>query len=90
MCSENVPLFRDPMARHPRQDALADYVQGRREIDALAESGPQSTGIHPQYVTRLVSQLAAEDAVFTATWVRPSPGPCATCSLQANVDSSVR
>jgi pyruvate dehydrogenase (quinone) len=31
----------------------------------LAESGPNSNVIHPQYVTRLVSELAAEDAIFT-------------------------
>ena len=45
--------------------ALADYAKARRDLDALAESGPNSTIIHPQYVTRLVSELAAEDAVFT-------------------------
>ena len=45
--------------------AVADYAKARRDLDALAESGPNSTIIHPQYVTRLVSELAAEDAVFT-------------------------
>ena len=46
-------------------DALADYKQARKNLDALAESGPNSDTIHPQYVTRLVSELAADDAVFT-------------------------
>jgi pyruvate dehydrogenase (quinone) len=46
-------------------DALADYRAARRDLDALAESRPHSTQIHPQYVTRLVSQLAAADAIFT-------------------------
>ncbi|MEA2756898.1 MAG: hypothetical protein QOJ54_3187 [Aliidongia sp.] len=46
-------------------DALADYGKARRSLDALAESGPNSNIIHPQYVTRLVSELAAEDAIFT-------------------------
>ena len=45
--------------------ALADYKQARKNLDALAESGPDSNTIHPQYVTRLVSELAADDAVFT-------------------------
>jgi pyruvate dehydrogenase (quinone) len=45
--------------------ALADYVKARRNLDELAESKPHSTQIHPQYVTRLVSELAAEDAIFT-------------------------
>ena len=35
------------------------------DLDALAESGPNSSTIHPQYVTRLVSELAADDAIFT-------------------------
>jgi pyruvate dehydrogenase (quinone) len=46
-------------------DALADYKKARRDLDALAESGPNSKQIHPQYVTRLVSELAADDAIFT-------------------------
>jgi pyruvate dehydrogenase (quinone) len=46
-------------------DALADYTKARRDLDNLAESGPNSKVIHPQYVTRLASELAAEDAIFT-------------------------
>jgi pyruvate dehydrogenase (quinone) len=45
--------------------ALADYDSTRKDLDSLAESGPNSTIIHPQYVSRLVSELAAEDAIFT-------------------------
>jgi pyruvate dehydrogenase (quinone) len=46
-------------------DALIDYKKARKALDSLAESGPNSDIIHPQYVTRLVSELAADDAVFT-------------------------
>jgi pyruvate dehydrogenase (quinone) len=46
-------------------DALADYKKARKDLDALAESGPNSITIHPQYVTRLISELAADDAIFT-------------------------
>ncbi len=45
--------------------ALADYARARRDLDSLAESSPDSKLIHPQYVTRVVSELAAEDAIFT-------------------------
>jgi pyruvate dehydrogenase (quinone) len=45
--------------------ALADYRRARGDLDSLAESGPGSSVIHPQYVSRLVSELAAEDAIFT-------------------------
>jgi pyruvate dehydrogenase (quinone) len=44
--------------------ALTHYKKARQGLDALAESGPHSTAIHPQYVTRLVSELATDDAVF--------------------------
>jgi len=46
-------------------EALADYRAARRDLDALAESQPHSTQIHPQYVTKVVSKLAARDAIFT-------------------------
>jgi pyruvate dehydrogenase (quinone) len=46
-------------------DALHDYAKAGRDLDALAESGPYSSIIHPQYVMRLVSQRAKDDAIFT-------------------------
>ncbi len=46
-------------------DALAHYKGARKDLDALAESRPHSTQIHPQYVTKVVSKLAAPDAIFT-------------------------
>ena len=46
-------------------DALADYKTARRHLDELAESNPNSHLIHPQYITRLVSELADDDAIFT-------------------------
>jgi pyruvate dehydrogenase (quinone) len=46
-------------------NALDDYRKARADLDALAESGPHSRQIHPQYVTRVVSELASDDAVFT-------------------------
>ncbi|MET0331517.1 MAG: ubiquinone-dependent pyruvate dehydrogenase [Dyella sp.] len=45
--------------------ALTHYRKARADLDALAESGPDSKLIHPQYVARLLSELASEDAVFT-------------------------
>jgi pyruvate dehydrogenase (quinone) len=46
-------------------DALDDYAKARAGLDALAESGPNSKLIHPQYVTRMVSELAEHDAIFS-------------------------
>lgn len=45
--------------------ALAHYKKAREGLDRLAEPRDGSKLIHPQYVTRLVSELAAEDAIFT-------------------------
>lgn len=43
--------------------ARAHYHEARRDLDALAEAG--SAAIHPQYLTRLLSEKATPDAVFT-------------------------
>lgn len=45
--------------------ALAHYKKARDGLDKLAEPKEGSKLIHPQYVTQLVSELAAEDAIFT-------------------------
>jgi pyruvate dehydrogenase (quinone) len=45
--------------------ALEDYSEARKSLDALAVTAPGSSTIHPQYVTRLVSELASEDAIFS-------------------------
>ena len=60
-----LPLLRDKSDETHLASALKDYAKARSDLDALAESGPNSSIIHPQYVTRLVSQLASEDAIFT-------------------------
>ena len=45
--------------------AKEDYTRARRDLDALAEVDAGTRSIHPQAVTRIVSELAAEDAIFT-------------------------
>jgi pyruvate dehydrogenase (quinone) len=45
--------------------ALAHYKKAREGLDELAEPRHGSELIHPQYVTRLVSELATDDAIFT-------------------------
>jgi pyruvate dehydrogenase (quinone) len=60
-----LPLIDEKPHSAHLENALADYRKARADLDALAESGPNSKQIHPQYVTRVVSELAAEDAVFT-------------------------
>jgi pyruvate dehydrogenase (quinone) len=45
--------------------ALAHYKKAREGLDELAEPRHGSDLIHPQYVTKLVSELANDDAIFT-------------------------
>jgi pyruvate dehydrogenase (quinone) len=44
---------------------VKDYKRARAGLDALAEQAPDSKIIHPQRVYKLVSEMAAEDAIFT-------------------------
>ena len=60
-----LPAIKEKTDSSHLDDALADYKKARKDLDALAESTPNSTIIHPQYVMRLVSELASDDAIFT-------------------------
>jgi pyruvate dehydrogenase (quinone) len=60
-----IPMIEEKSDDSHLNGALAHYKKTRRDLDALAESRPNSGTIHPQYVTRLVSELAADDAIFT-------------------------
>ena len=46
--------------------ALAHYRKAREGLDDLATPSAAGRPIHPQYLARRVSELAAEDAIFTA------------------------
>jgi len=45
--------------------AVAHYAKTRRSLDELAAGVPGRKPIHPQYLTRIVDELASPDAVFT-------------------------
>ena len=45
--------------------ALAHYKKAREDLDELADPRRGSNLIHPQYVTKLVSEVASDDAIFT-------------------------
>jgi len=60
-----LPLLHEHADSSHLNGALAHYDKTRRSLDELAESSPGSDRIHPQYVSRLVSELAADDAIFT-------------------------
>lgn len=45
--------------------SLDDYNRTRASLDDLATAGRPGSAIHPQYVAALVSEIAADDAIFT-------------------------
>jgi pyruvate dehydrogenase (quinone) len=45
--------------------SLEHYKKARKGLDELATDGAGKKPIHPQYIARVVDELAAKDAVFT-------------------------
>ena len=61
-----LPLL-EPKADSVHLDkALKHYAANRSGLDHLATGTPGRKPIHPQYVTRIVNELASPDAIFTA------------------------
>lgn len=47
-------------------NALKDYAAARKGLDDLATPSAPGRPIHPQYLTQWVSEIASDDAIFTA------------------------
>ena len=62
---ELVPLLEEKQDRKHLDACLEHYKNARQGLDDLAVGEPGRTPIHPQYVARIVDELAADDAVFT-------------------------
>lgn len=61
-----LPTLRERKDRGFLDSALSHYRKAREALDDLAAPSAAGRPIHPQYLARRVSDLAAEDAVFTA------------------------
>ncbi|WP_409201940.1 ubiquinone-dependent pyruvate dehydrogenase [Pseudomonas sp. SG20052] len=48
------------------ESSLKHYQKARQGLDDLAQPSAPGRPIHPQYLTRLLSELADDDAIFTA------------------------
>ena len=62
---ELTPLLEDKQDRKYLDTCLEHYKAARKGLDDLAVGEPGRTPIHPQYVAKVLNELAAEDAVFT-------------------------
>jgi pyruvate dehydrogenase (quinone) len=61
-----LPLLRAKTERRHLDNAIAHYKSAREGLDALAKGTPGRKPIHAQYLARIISEQAADDAVFTA------------------------
>jgi pyruvate dehydrogenase (quinone) len=59
------PLLEEKADRGHLDRALEHYEKTRRALDDLATGVPGRRPIHPQYLTRLLDEQAAPDAIFT-------------------------
>ena len=60
------PLLRRKENRTFLENAKKHYSGARKGLDALSHPKAGEPRIHPQHLTRLLSEHAAEDAIFTA------------------------
>jgi pyruvate dehydrogenase (quinone) len=60
-----LPLLSDKRDGTHLERAVAHYKKAREGLDELALGTPGKPPIHPQHVARVVSELAADDAIFT-------------------------
>ncbi|MBK0419001.1 ubiquinone-dependent pyruvate dehydrogenase [Leucobacter sp. CSA1] len=59
-----LPLLERQRKRSHLKSSTEHYAKTRRKLDELATPAGRGKAIHPQYVARLVDELADEDAVF--------------------------
>src|SRR5450432_3618853 len=60
-----LPLVEQKQDDQYLRTALEHYRTARRSLDELATGERGKTAVHPQYVARVVNELAADDAIFT-------------------------
>jgi thiamine pyrophosphate-dependent acetolactate synthase large subunit-like protein len=60
-----LPLLKENSDGKHLKTSRDHYDKARKGLDELATGEPGKTPIHPQYVARLIDDLATDDAVFT-------------------------
>src|ERR1700755_2016851 len=59
-----LPLLKAKTQSKHLDNAIAHYKKAREGLDSLAQGTPGRKPIHPQYLARIVSEAASDDAVF--------------------------
>ena len=58
-------LEQNAEGKHLKQ-SVEHYRKARKTLDELATEGTEKKRSHPQFVARMISELASEDAIFTS------------------------
>jgi pyruvate dehydrogenase (quinone) len=61
-----LPRLKRKTNRRFLDNALKHYASARKGLDELARPSAPGQPIHPQYLTRMIDEIADDDAVFTA------------------------
>lgn len=59
------PLLNQKADKGHLKASLDHYMKSRKDLDSYAVGEPERTPIHPQYVAKVINDIAAHDAVFT-------------------------
>jgi pyruvate dehydrogenase (quinone) len=59
-----LPLLKEKSDRHYLDACLQHYVRTRKELDDLAVGHPGHVPIHPQFVAKMLDEVASESAIF--------------------------
>ncbi|MDQ5842175.1 MAG: thiamine pyrophosphate-dependent enzyme, partial [Thermoproteota archaeon] len=59
------PLLNQKSDNGHLRASLDHYRKSRKDLDACAVGEPGRTPIHPQYVAKIINDIAADDAIFT-------------------------
>ncbi|MGC2289682.1 MAG: ubiquinone-dependent pyruvate dehydrogenase [Thermoplasmata archaeon] len=59
-----LPLVPEQSDGRHLTSAIADYGKSREGLDALATEGTAGSLVHPQFVTKVLNELATDDAIF--------------------------
>ncbi|MCW8995907.1 MAG: ubiquinone-dependent pyruvate dehydrogenase [Psychromonas sp.] len=60
-----IPLINDNRSAKHLTSCLKNYREARKDLDSLATGKTSHDLIHPQYLARLISEKAADNAIFT-------------------------
>jgi pyruvate dehydrogenase (quinone) len=59
------PLLNQKTDKRHLRASLDHYKKSRKDLDSSAVIEPGRTPIHPQYVAKIINDIAADDAIFT-------------------------